>query len=207
MSGRAINKSRRTGGRATSKTFVIIGDGASEKRYFEENFKRANMPFKVVPHQSNESGIKKNVKKGSNFVKDLNLNLSNGDRVAIVTDLDDMYCKGNEFDKQVEECRKKGFELYLSNPCFEVWLLLHYGIDIKSGPASFMAEQLQYKIDGKYTKSKGISPTPEMISMAIRNAERLQGKDDITPIQCLETNPRTMVNTLVKRLNESQQDK
>lgn len=202
MSGRAVGRPRRTGGRTVSRTMVILGDGASEKRYFDENFRKRDMPVKLVVRETGETGIKKNVRKGMNVVKELGLNLDEGDRVAIVTDLDDRY-DADTLRAEVDECLRRGFELYLSNPCFEVWLLLHYGTNIKKGPASFMTEQLQHATGGRYNKSKGISPSPEMISKAILNAERLQGKNDLAPIRCLDTNPSTMVNSLVRKINGS----
>ncbi len=200
MSGRAVSRPRRTGGRSISRTMVVLGDGASEKRYFEENFKGRDRSIKLLVRETGESGIRKNVRKGMNLVKELGLDLDEGDRVAIVTDFDDMYDRP-ELEAQVSECRKRGFELYLSNPCFEVWLLLHYGTDIKGGHPSFITEQLQHRMGGRYCKSKGIQPSPEMVATAVRNAEHLLGKGEITPIRCFESNPGTMVHMLVRQLD------
>lgn len=47
------------------------------------------------------------------------------DTICIIIDRDKGNVKKDQYDKIVEKCNKKGFNLYVTNPTFEFWLLLH----------------------------------------------------------------------------------
>lgn len=48
------------------------------------------------------------------------------DKVCIIVDRDKQSFKAEQYDFVREQCLKHQFNLYVSNPCFEFWLLLHY---------------------------------------------------------------------------------
>lgn len=48
------------------------------------------------------------------------------DKMCIVVDRDKESFTSKQFKEVLEECGKKKYSLYVSNPCFEFWLLLHY---------------------------------------------------------------------------------
>jgi len=48
------------------------------------------------------------------------------DKVCIIVDRDKQSFKSDQYDYVREQCQKHQFNLYVSNPCFEFWLLLHY---------------------------------------------------------------------------------
>lgn len=48
------------------------------------------------------------------------------DKVCIIVDRDKQSFKPEQYDYVLEQCQKYQFNFYVSNPCFEFWLLLHY---------------------------------------------------------------------------------
>lgn len=48
------------------------------------------------------------------------------DKVCIIVDRDKQSFKSEQYDYVIEQCKKHQFDFYVSNPCFEFWLLLHY---------------------------------------------------------------------------------
>lgn len=48
------------------------------------------------------------------------------DRICIVVDRDRKSFREDQYRKVLALCRQEGYGLYVSNPCFEFWLLLHY---------------------------------------------------------------------------------
>lgn len=48
------------------------------------------------------------------------------DRVCIIVDRDKQSFKENQYDMVVQKCVENHFRLYVSNPCFEFWLLMHF---------------------------------------------------------------------------------
>ena len=55
----------------------------------------------------------------------------NIDKICLVIDRDkDSFIStpnNRQYEYVVKTCKKKGFGLYVTNPCFEFWLLLHFG--------------------------------------------------------------------------------
>lgn len=48
------------------------------------------------------------------------------DKICLIADRDRQSFKENQYDYVVRTCKEKGYDFYISNPCFEFWLLLHY---------------------------------------------------------------------------------
>jgi hypothetical protein len=48
------------------------------------------------------------------------------DKMCLIVDRDKKSFKEEQYNYVKEECKKKNFKLYVTNPCFEFWLLLHF---------------------------------------------------------------------------------
>ena len=48
------------------------------------------------------------------------------DKMCLIVDRDKKSFKEEQYNYVKEECKKKNFKLYVTNPCFEVWVLLHF---------------------------------------------------------------------------------
>lgn len=48
------------------------------------------------------------------------------DEVCLIVDRDKSSFNDYQYDNLIEKCKKNNYKLYISNPCFEFWLLLHF---------------------------------------------------------------------------------
>ena len=48
------------------------------------------------------------------------------DKLCLITDRDKQSFKEDQYDYVLETCKQKGYCFYVTNPCFEFWILLHY---------------------------------------------------------------------------------
>lgn len=142
-----------------------------------------------------KTGLDRILTKTRSEMKEIGINFNIGDRVAIVTDLDLRYSE-NEIGKMKEKCGRFGIELYVSNPCYEVWLLQHFRrFDRPSNPKD-LPVYLEDELDGHYNKSDFFDWDLELVERAIRNATSLFGAD-CDPVWCVGHNPSTNVHLLV----------
>ena len=115
------------------KMFVLSYEGkVSEKKYFED-FRKSDL--------FNDSGLievislKRPTNKGSDPISVKKLlqeakkeyRFKNTDEFWLIIDRDDWEeIHNHNFDKLVDDCKKENnFFLAMSNPCFEIWLILH----------------------------------------------------------------------------------
>lgn len=197
MTDSRLSRERRSEFKDVKPAILIVGDGKSEKRYFEQ-LRGCGTIVRVISRDTNETGIDNTIKKAHGYVSDNKLNLKK-DRVAIVTDLDYRY-NLEEVRAMVKRCDAEGYELYLSNPCFEVWLVLHYMIPTTSMNPDELCGLLT-RLSGKnYEKSKGIPWNVRMLETAIGNAHRMVDGVPFTAERCLKTDPSTMVHILVESM-------
>ncbi len=115
--------------REVQRLFVIATEGKkTEIKYFEE--------FSSKDYYNNKEvyiEVLKRVKSGSsptNVVKQLNgfkseYKLKNGDELWMIIDRDKQSWKPKEIASVARLCLQKKYGFALSNPSFEVWLLLH----------------------------------------------------------------------------------
>lgn len=48
------------------------------------------------------------------------------DKMCLIVDRDKKSFKEEQYNYVKKECKRKNFKLYVTNPCFEFWLLLHF---------------------------------------------------------------------------------
>ncbi len=74
-----------------------------------------------------DMGIENSVEAVNNYLQRQNVTYdSKYDRVCLIVDRDKQSFKSEQYDYVLDVCAKKGYSFYVSNPCFELWLLLHY---------------------------------------------------------------------------------
>lgn len=87
------------------------------------------------------------------------------DHVSIIVDRDQQSFKEFQFDAMLTLCKEAGFNLCITNPCFELWLLMHYS-DLseydekvllenkKNGSRTQVERYLMDHLGGRYNKSR-----------------------------------------------------
>lgn len=123
------------------------------------------------------------------MIKKSNLTYAEGfDKICLIVDRDrDSFQSKpdkNQYTYVLKKCREKGFGLYVTNPCFEFWLLLHFDEvfrldrdrllkNPKVGKKKRYAEKELCKIYPGYGKSSyQAEDLVENIDRAIRNEKK-----------------------------------
>lgn len=105
------------------------------------------------------------------------------DKICLIADRDKQSFKEYQYDYVIKTCNEKGYEFYVSNPCFELWLLMHYDeiltmdkdkllANSKETPKSkkrFLEKQLSNLMDGYNKNNLDFEKLIHRISKAVQN--------------------------------------
>ena len=119
---------RRSGFRDAS-LFVIATEGAvTEPKYFQglkEQWHSPRVHIEVMKRDdASESSPSSVLGTLDGFARQFMLR--NGDQLWLVIDRDSQSWKPKEMVEVARACQQKNYYLAVSNPCFELWLLLHF---------------------------------------------------------------------------------
>ena len=99
-------------------------------------------------------------------------------------------------------CGRNNISLLISNPSFEVWLLMHFKNVSSNVDQGDLENDLTAALGRKYEKKKGIRPTRKMISGAVDRA-REKIPRDADPFEYVLTHPgNTMMPLLFEIVGE-----
>ena len=210
------NFKRKEETRKEKKKIYIFTEGEkTEPEYFnskKREIRESNINIKgtgrntldLVKYVKKEMSKKKNEAKWK-FTKK-NLEIDNLDEVWVVFDRDNF--KQDDYDNAINRAKAEGFKIACSNPCFEIWFLLHFEFRnsrVKRGEGEGNLDTLLTKKiskifkkpDFKYQKNISIYEyLKERENDAINNANKLsQGHTE-------KDNPYTNVHSLVEALNK-----
>lgn len=119
---------RKAGKRRPNKIFFLFCEGERTEREYFEGLNRILNHNQVSVEMVVGVGVPKTiVAKAREFIngrrkkRDLQ-SFERNDEVWAVFDRDEF----PQYDEALQECRESGVGIARSNPCFEVWLILHY---------------------------------------------------------------------------------
>ncbi|WP_457563067.1 RloB family protein [Caminibacter pacificus] len=122
------------------------------------------------------------------------------DQIWAVFDKDEV--KDEHFDKSIRTIRKNKYKVAYSNPCFELWFLLHFNFYQTSLTKNLCLKKLKNYIP-KYEKNDKnmYDKLKNKVQIAIRNAKKLEkiNKSKKVPHN---KNPYTNVYKLVEELRK-----
>lgn len=86
---------------------------------------------KLIEYLNQKSDVVNIVEDISDIIRASNITFDNRfDEICLIVDRDKESFlatpENNQYDYVLKTCREKGFRFYVSNPCFEFWLLLHF---------------------------------------------------------------------------------
>ncbi len=211
---------RKGGFLEAEKMFVLSYEGSvSEKKYFEDfrksDFFNDNGLIEIISlkRPSNAGSDPISIKKLLQEAKK-EYHFKNTDEFWLIIDRDDWESiHHHNFDKLVDDCKKENnFFLAMSNPCFEIWLILHlkdineFNIDEKlkiisnqkiSNKKNYIDKVLS-EIQGRgYNKRPNPRVFLPLTKTAIDRAKALDNKNDDYPKQ-LGTHIYKLVEKLFK---------
>ena len=165
-----------------ARFFVVATEGAeTEPRYFQaiqerELVSRSRVKLHVLPTEDGRSAPQHLAQRIDAFLREYTL--LPDDEVWLVLDVD--LGAGNriaQLSELASLCRQKHWHLAISNPCFEVWLLLHVSADLSmiTERGDSVTTALRARL-GSYSKS--VTPREcleaEALEAAIQHARALE---------------------------------
>ncbi|MBN1588300.1 MAG: RloB domain-containing protein [Pirellulales bacterium] len=186
-----------------ARLFVIATEDTHSPAQYFKLFRNTRINVKILPTADGLSSPEHVLKRLETYRKEIGP--QEGDELWLVLDTDH-WVEPNHIANFVQVCSQavqKGFQLAHSNPCFEVWLLLHQ-TDLHSSEqfqrCAEVIQRLKTILDG-YNKRgtvKGEWFPPESITLAIERAETL----DSTPDDRWPQKTGSHVYKLVKSLRQ-----
>lgn len=177
---------------------------ASEDRYAVKNyfdrFRPKRVQFRVLPTEDGDSSPNSILQRLEEFCEEYQI--GPGDELWYCGDVDH-WAESNHIStltSVMAKCRQKGYFVALSNPCFELWLLLHFS-DLPSGieKCKQVTEKLKELANGYSKRSGCVTPlSKEMIEHALRRSKAIDtGTPDIP--NSATTRVYMMLETLLDR--------
>ena len=187
-----------------SKKVILVafeGKNKTENNYFS-NYRLRDKDYiiKLVP--GNETDPINLVNKTIVKVKELGLNLEENDRAYCIFDTDLDERKNMQIIKARKLAKKYHIIMITSNPCIELWFLLHFEYTTAWLSNNDVINKLK-KYYPKYEKNINIFPEiKDKVFEAIKNAKKLESfqLDNNKIIGMVDANPSTEMYKIVEEL-------
>ncbi len=180
--------------------FVIGCGGHTEAIYFGKlvGDDHALVRVKPLPPEAdNLSTPRQTLDRIHKFWRDYDL--EEGDQVWAVLDVDQFFNSFNREDTlaTIQEARSLRYQVAISNPCFEVWMLMHTNEVLESWPSCDELVAHLRKKWGRYGKKK---LDMNFLRPLIRDAIQRSGRS-ANAVQTPPPNPGTQVHFLLEALD------
>lgn len=193
--------------RRREKSIILLaleGKNKTEKTYFGE-FNNANKQYRVLFAKGNNTDPVNIVKDAISSYKKMELEKDAGDLAFVVCDTD--FHKEDQIQEARTLAEQNNITLLLSNPCFEIWLLLHFKYTTKQYASNLELLKELEDIWPEYSKNIGsFDGISDRRPLAIDNAKQLKQfhklKNQKTYIE--KCNPSTDVHILVELLDDEE---
>ncbi len=132
-----------------SRLIIIAAEGReTEKQYFDQ-FHDTRIQVKVMPTgEDNQSSPQHVIDRLNSYREEFQIGV--GDELWLMIDVD----RWKNLSEIAREALQRGYQLAISNPCFEVWLLSHYKEPPEFAPkCQFIEDDLKDVLGGSYNKS------------------------------------------------------
>lgn len=201
MKKRITLKQRKENLRRERTLFLIVCEGEKTERLYFKEFRRRNNGIRIeVPNCSYTDPL--SLLKFTQRMKSVyDIDIKRGDRVWCVFDVDQ---NAEEIiQRTAREAKKNKIKIILSNPCFELWYLLHFEFSTAFMSTTQAAQKLKSKYISSYHKNKSyFDRLKPHISTAVENAQKLNDYHDKnqTALISSESNPSTQAFELVQHI-------
>ena len=193
----------RKNNRKSINTIWIFCEGMTEKNYFQKFRVKQRIQFKIKVITSENHDALGLINHSINFKQNCRRDFLEGDKIYCVFDRDNN--TEQQLQQAVKKAKEKDIEIIFSNPCFEYWILCHFGYFFQS----FECQELLLKVKDclkSYKKNdKDIySKIEDKTKHAIENAKKVNNKyvQKKIGIVSRESNPSTRVGCLIERIFE-----
>jgi hypothetical protein len=189
--------------RQTKRAWLIVCEGRNktETNYFG-HFNKPTANVRILVHSSEDTDPKGMVKRAETLAAQNDIGSRPGDRIICLMDLD----LSDEKARLISDLRVKhrNVEIMVSNPCFEIWFLLHFTDHPNRENISRNVKKQLERYVPNYTESMDIlrkcSEIQTKYGEAIINAENLRIENERKNVLLLsaDANPYTDVYLLMR---------
>lgn len=200
---RKISKDRVRNNRKPKNKIIIAVEGKNktEKLYFN-NFDDGKKSYSIMFTKGNDPDPLTLVKRLSEEIKRIGLDLTDGDIAYCVFDTDDNPNKNKIITEAKNLAKKNNIKVITSTPSIELWFLLHYEYTTASMNNEKVISKLK-KYYPKYEKNINIyDAISSYLQTAIENSKKLE-RYQLTNnkiIGTVEANPSTEIYKIVEEL-------
>ena len=200
---RRATKRSHDGKKRREKKLIVVaaeGENKTELTYLKE-FNRRQKEYRIIPAKGNNTDPENLVEDARKSAIRESLDYSFGDKAIAVFDTD--VGKERHIRKAVENAKRENVEVYISNPCFEVWLLLHFKYSTKSYYSSAEVVDDLRNVWRNYEKNMSSFECLEnCMKQAIENAEKLEqyNLEMNSKRDTVAFNPGTDIHKLIKQI-------
>ena len=203
---RKFDRKKRNSETRKQKPKILIvaeGENVTESQYFrsfQKQKSKCNIHIIIAKHITDPSGMLKAVRKKW---KEMDLDSRKGDKAYVVLDLD---CDDDKASVIKELAKKtKEVQFIVSNPCFEIWFLLHYRYSTKAFYSGDAVIKELKKMIPDYEKTLDVSSRlSKLTHKAIENSDNLRRYYDELEYEwpSASCNPRTDVDIVIKTITK-----
>lgn len=190
---------RRSEDRTRDASLVVIAseDRYAVKQYFEM-FHSTRVQFHVLETDNGQSSPEHVMKRLDQYMDEYSV--GEGDQFWLVCDTDH-WIESSHIQNLVEvvqRCRQKGIFVALSNPCFDLWLLLHFDEfpSIRPLPCSQVGEMIREKL-GSFNKTKVFNLPISENDLANAIA---RSRNNYNPADIIPNKPQTAIHLIIEDL-------
>ena len=135
---------------------------------------------RLTEYLNQESDVANIVEDISDIIQTSNITYDNRfDKICLIVDRDKesffALPENNQYDYVLQTCQEKGFGFYISNPCFEFWLLLHFN-DVFELDRDKLLENPQVTAKRRYTEHELRKLLPGYSKRKYRPGRRFQAE-------------------------------
>lgn len=191
-------KPRRKDKRVERKRLVIVSEGEKTEPIYFKKFRRREINLQIITPNCAHTDPKGLIEFAYDIKFEDDINEKNGDRIICVFDVN------SNTEQQLKEAKtlgkRRNIDLCLSNPCFEIWILIHFEIGVHFSNCDSLIHQLKKHIP-RYEKSAEVySQILPHIDDAIIEAKRLNKwhLNNGTELFSRNSNPSTQVFEIIE---------
>lgn len=208
MVRRATKKDRKRYTRERKEIILIATEGKNktERNYFRE-FNRSIKGCAIVFSDGNNTDPVNIVHDALNSADKRDIEPRNGDSIYAVFDTD--FKKESQISEARKLAERNGVEIILSNPCFEVWLLLHFRYSTRGYQSNNEVIKELNDVWPEYRKNiASFKQLRDRCEDAIENTGKLKKFHNETKGTDIveRCNPSTDVDKLVTRIIEARKN-
>lgn len=188
------------------KKILLIGaegNNKTEKIYFSHFNRMPGNDYVIRFSTGNNTDPEGIVDNTIDTVRKEELNFKDGDLAFCVFDTDTEDTKQKQIDGAIVKASKKNIDVILSNPCFEIWFLQHFGYSTKEYKSNGEVLRTLERFIPEYEKnSDPFAILNPLMAEAIRNSKKLEKyHDDLgRKRKSVDRNPSTEAYKIIEKI-------